>query len=281
MPFYKFTLVMSYSGYGWTESYIFNAVVSTPTAVLYNTYGQVLAGLRQNLLCAGASVDFVRISTVGALFSAQTFSYGVPGQVNPSGVNPNLAVLVRGSQQGNGPSKSIFIRGIPGTSITANSWLPTADIVKAFNNLTAYLTQSPSGNSWGWLGANEATKITQPISGYTVGDAFQVTVTIPTPQGQTAIFAGIPIGTKLNVRFTGINGKSELNGTQVVSVVSTTSCITKQQFGVIPWTHGGTCTLTIAQFNRFFNFEADRLTTRKAGKQLFLERGRSPVRVRT
>jgi hypothetical protein len=225
-----------------------------------------------------AQLQYLTISTLNVPFAAQTFP--LPNLTNPNNVSsafPNVSLLQRCYQTVAGPAKSIFLRGFPYTIISGGQYKPTDQWNQQYQPFVSFLTNTQNGQ-WGWYGVQS--KATSLISGYIQNTQppgqFQVLVTSVNP-----VFLGLAVGSKQKVRFTAINGKSELNGEQVVYVQSPTTVLTKDQFGVIPWSHGGSVSVQTLGFNTFLSIKPIRIMTRKAGKQLFLEVGRRSVRPRT
>ena len=252
--------------------------------------------LRVQLLAGNATLSYIRYSQIGLPFNVQVYALnqlglfygdkGVPPGLNL--INPGLSLLLRCNQIGGGAVKSIFLRGLPYVIVKDSLYSPTNQWTTAFNNytnfLTGFLAQQQFSTPWGWWGIQS--KVTAPVLKYTLGAAaptlYQVTVTTgPVPATNQPLFAGIAPGTKLLVRFTGINGKSELNGNQVVLVVDPSDVITTHQFGVVPYAFGGKAAYQVFGFHGFQFITPQRLQTRKAGRTLFLEAGRSRNRVRT
>lgn len=273
MPLYKITLVFSSQGYGWTEGYTVTDTATSP-GTIYTKYATALLPLRLAMLGQGAFLQYIRISTILTPFNVQTLEIqGSEGLYNVAAAFPNTALLVRLYPISPGPSKSLFLRGVPYTIIGPDGQFKSnATWLRAYNAWKA-LISGPNNTAWGWYGvqnnlkANVTTYVQDP-------DSFLVSVTVATP-----LFTA-PVGTKINVRFTGINGKSELNGTWPVTVVSTTTVKTVKPFGVVPFVHGGYATNFAHQFNPCGGTQEQRIMTRKAGRQLFLEHGRSAVRIR-
>jgi hypothetical protein len=278
MPFtYKFTYYFASQGYGWTESYEKSQPAASSLWDLWTGYGITLGNLRLNMLGNTSVMTYCRVSQVGTRFAAQVFKIFKTGLYGAASAFPNMALLMRCWQTAPGPGKSIFLRGIPYTIITAGEYTPTAQWSQAGNMWINYLTNSQNGY-WGWIGAQ--TSVSSLLTGYAqnVNPPLQWQVVVST---KDPIFQGLAQNTKVLVRFSGINGKSELNGSQVCYVQGPSSVLTKDQFGVTPYVWGGRCELPTFGFNTFNVIQAERLMTRKAGAIAFLERGRARVRAKT
>lgn len=281
MPIYKITLAMTRDSQGWTESYYLNVVDTLRPQAVHDTWVTPLLGLRQQMMGTGSFIDYSRVSTVGVPFSAQAFTENLPGSYGVSATTPDVALLVRSLPAVGGPPKNLYLRGNPYTIITAGIFSPPALWTKFFGQYTNQLLTGQGGAVWGWMGTVEATKVKCPLTGYTQNAGFQVLLTFgPTP-AQTQLFTGVPINSKVQVRLSGINTKSELNGVQVVTVTGPSTCTTVGQFGVIPWTHGGFGLYEVKSFVTYGNINPEKIVSHKTGRPLFLARGRAPARART
>jgi hypothetical protein len=273
MAIYKVTLVFSSQGYGWTEGYFIQSSATQPS-VVFAQNAQQLVALRLAMLGQGAFLNYVRVSTVLTPFFVSTNEIqNAEGLYNVSAAFPNTALLIRFSGLQAGPQKNLFLRGVPYTIIGPDGQFKSnATWLRAYNAWKGYIS-GPNNSLWGWYGvqnnvkSNLTTYVQDP-------DSFLVSVTVRDP-----IFTA-PIGTKQNVRFTGVNGKSELNGTWPVTVVSTTTVKTVKPFGVVPYVHGGYATVFAHTFTFNASTQEQRIMTRKAGRQLFLEHGRQAARIR-
>lgn len=284
MPVYKITLLFGMESYGWSESYYVSLNAATPLSNVFNNYGIPLGVARQALSGLQALIKWVRISQVGTPFAVQVFdvqSYGWPPYPAIAGPQNN-ALLVRCQPTNAGPNKNIFLRGMYNAAISQDDWSPSYDWLGAFQSFSNLLTGNQKiGLTYGWWGVIQ--KASAPVIGYSVSQTtYQVTInTGPIPQTQQPLFASVAVGQKVLVRFSGINVKSELNGTQVCLGVDGNHVMTKEQFGVIPFNRQGNAELPVFGFIQFGGLFWDRMTTRKAGRPFFLERGRQRNRAKT
>jgi hypothetical protein len=277
MALYKLTLVFEYEGYGWTESYVINLAGTPLPGVVFANLAVPLINARIPLLAQDCFLTFARLSTINVPFQVYTVFQNLQGQYGADTAFPNTALKIRFTQQAAGPEKTLFMRGIPFSIINAGNYTPTAQWQKSFGAYGTILAGT-NNNVWGWYGVQS--KVSSTLVSYTQNVVppaqFQVNI-----ESTTAVFTVPQVGTKRIVRLAGVNGKSELNGTQVVTVTSPTSCLTKDRFGVIPYSFGGTISNPTYGFSAFLNFGAEQIVSRKAGRALFLERGRQPNRART
>lgn len=276
---YKISLIFSAGGYGWSETYYLNVTgVVTPKFILQN-YGENLMYLRMQFLSKDAELNYIRISLVGTPFTAQTFpnnngNYSLNvGAINEDMDTPNVALLCKFYNIVPGNARSLFLRGIPENCIVNGDYTPTTAFQGAFNNWAVYMLGA-QGSNWGWWGVTS--KVSSIGTSYTVGTDYRVTVKSANP-----VFGAAVANKKYLVRFAGWNFKSALNGTQVCYNVDASTFITKDQISLVPFTIPGTIELPTFGFQQTGLPIVERAMTRKCGRQLFLERGRAPRRIRT
>lgn len=288
MAVFKITMVFSYDGYGWTESYLLQTP-GTPTP--FNVWvgqGLNLASNRGGLLVPAASMDYVRISMVGTRFASQVFPGIGAGTwcagsnirgCTADGLPPNVALLMNWEPFVPGPEKHTFLRGLPSDINVNGKYVPTPVWNKASTiwQNTLYGTGLPAGYAWGWWGVTSSTSA--QVTGYLQNPTGTVTIT-----ASQNLWAGVPLGTKVLLRVSGVNYKSTLNGTNVYYTAGQNSCTTKDQIAVSPFVSPGKVEYPLFGFLQgAFTAGAiqfERLQSRKCGRQLFLEHGRAPIRVR-
>jgi hypothetical protein len=283
MPNYKVTLVMGWGEYGWTESWYLNSPTTLTPLTIFNQFASQLGAYRQALLCTGADIEYVRIATVGVPFAVQTFPFNSFANNNfgSPGVSPFVALLLRCTPAAVGPNKNVFFRGIPDNQLGSQSYLPTVAFTKALNQFINYLLTAQNNSVWGWWGVQS--KTSAPVTNYVPAQTGyqQLITTGPVPTTGLPLFQGVNPGTKVRVRYSGINGKSELNGTQVVIVQTPNTALTKEAFGVVPFNKQGNCEFPTYGFSTLSAINAERITERKPGRPLFASRGRQANRAKT
>lgn len=276
---YKISLIFSANGYGWTETYYLNVATANVPKFIYQNFGKQLSYLRMQFLSQDARLDYIRISLVGTPFTAAVFPNdngpynGNIGAIAVDMDSPSVALLCKFYNIVPGNTRSLFLRGIPEDCITNSEYNPTTRFQAAFNSWATYLVGS-QGVNWGWWG------VTSKVSGlglsYTVNANFTVLV-----KSVAAIFGAAVPNKKYLVRFSGWNYKSALNGTQVCYNVDASTWVTKDQISLVPNTVTGTIEWPTYGFQQGGLPQIERAMTRKVGRQLFLERGRAPRRIRT
>jgi hypothetical protein len=92
------------------------------------------------------------------------------------------------------------------------------------------------------------------------------------------IFAGIPAGTKVKVFVSGVQGAATSNGSQIVIPSAPNSCTTVKQIPTFAYTSGGFMTFSRPLFYLIGGLFTRRLVERKAGRPLYLSRGRQRAR---
>lgn len=278
----KITLAFQIESQGWTETYILNNPVPGTLQQFNQTYAIPLAQKRAALLSDAVNHTYSRLALVGIPFAVQTFEGIGAGTYAASQTVPNVAILARCPPLVAGPNKAIYLHGFPASQLTNGFYAPSFEFQAGIAAFRQFVTGAIGNATWGWIGVNSSTKVSAPLLDYTVTTGFQVLLTFnPVPLTQTAIFQGVPIGTKIRVRLSGINGKSELNGVQVCLVSSPSEALTVYQFGVLPYSHGGKGVYEPTTFIPFGGLNDEKAVTRKTGKPLFLSVGRAKAKART
>ena len=267
----KVSFIFSENGYGWTENYVVNTSTMSPTNVYLTQLGD-LVNARLNLLGTGASLDYARISVIGQPRNARLIALqNGAGRYGAAAAHPNLALLCRMYPGAAGSSKSLFMRGIPGSIVGPDGvYTPNSTWNTPLQTWISIIS-STGQNKYGWYGT--ISPQVSNVNSYTVNVSEQVTVIMATP-----IFGQVQNNTRTLVRFSGINGKSELNGQWPVTVIDGSTCQTVGQFGLQPYRYGGKATWTSKAFQAIAGVSPLRIDTRKAGKEYFLEPGRRGAR---
>jgi hypothetical protein len=279
---FKITLVFAQGGYGWTESYVIQ-VSGLTVAQVFAAYATPIILRRLPMTGQDTTITYCRVSKIGSTFVAQAFYVNQVGTYAVASADQNIALLMKWAPGTTNPEKNMYFRGVPYTILgpggTLLNPLPAA-FRTAFNAWSSFLMGTP-GAAMGWQG-NVNHLVPFPLNDYsqTVGTN-QIVLNFKPDSTGTGIFNNIAANTKVNLRLSGINGKSQLNGVHPVVVNGTSACTTVKPFGVIPYSYGGTGALITLGFIQLNNIQMERIMTRKAGRELFLEHGRSPVRART
>lgn len=283
MPIYKFTLFFQEVDYGWTESYYLNTPSPTLPSQLYATYGVPLFNARIAILGLNATLNFVRISTYGTPYATSTTATGLAGTYPVNAAFPNVGVLLRCNSTTVGPAKNIFLRGIPYTILVGGVYTPNAVWNTRFTAYSLFLRSSIQNGGWGWVGSQIAAALTAPLTGYTLTEGSTVAITTTSVIGQPGVFPfqALPINSKKRLRFSGVNGKSKLNGSWVFTITGNNAATSVDQFALLPYTHGGFVRVDTFAFNQFSTVNAERAVSRKAGRVAFLEVGKAKRQILT
>jgi hypothetical protein len=281
MPVYKITMAFTLQSQGWTETLYLSTANPFSLANVRDLYAIPLVKLRLNLAVGGVTNTYLRIGQYGVPFAVQTFEGQGAGTFDGSADVPNVALLMRGSPVIAGPTKAWYMHGIPDSVIINGSYGPSYAFQAAVQSLRNYLESANQTGAYGWIGVTQTAKVKCAVSGYTINEGFQVVISfLPTP-AQTQIFTGVPINTKVRLRLSGVNGKSELNGVQVCLVTANNQATTVGQFGVLSYKYGGFGVYEPTNFITLAGINDEKVVTRKTGKPLFLARGRALARART
>lgn len=280
---YRVTFIMTGRGQGWSESYVIprdNVNVST----VNQTIAQPLAFARARLLAREYTLQAFRSTKIrladGSLVKRNSdlvvVNYAInAGLANWEGCQPNECVVANGVTADGSREKKVFMRGVPDIVITEGGTLNRGEGIGWFSRLDSFQNQLRLYLA-GWLGDTTVGNA-HNVTGYTLDEGFQVTVTF-----QGTIFNGLVAGTRVPVRLSKINGKSELNGIQTLIVVNDTSGVTVEAFSLFPYSFGGKGQ-RMTDPKPFFQAEAwgaELARTHQTGKVSVGTRGRQPARAR-
>lgn len=293
MPYtIKNTLIFEDSSYGWTESFFSTAV----SGDLINAGDRLdlIAQKRAKLLGSDGRLKGWRVSIEfdngtpprPVLGDSRAVEVNYAGSQPPAGTTdpqtidayacakPGVGILLKWRSTDGTLRKLQFMRGIPdGLEIlsgkpylTQGTWL---------SDFVAWRTAMLGGGSFpnGWM-AN-LRRDTVAVTDYVVdAGSNQIVMTI-TPN----LFPP-PFNVRQRVRVSGVNGKSTLNGSQLIDVLSTTQIRTVKPLAVFPFTAAGRVTAFQPAFIQVFGIDTVRIVYRKPGRPLLVSRGRAPVRPR-
>lgn len=268
----KGTLVFEGRSYGWTESLWINKSSLTNLADIY-IFFQSLALRRSPMLGAECFIKAIRVSDEAVVGDALLNYVDIDGNPDNHADDPNssLNVILRDSL--NKRFKHIYFRGI-WDDVAKNFGqyqITNPAFTTFFNSWTEYLLL----NDFGWMGVDKAAAKVAGITGYTTDTSGLITFTLDTP-----IFLGIPAYTRKSVAISRLNGKSNLNGTLVVNVLTPTTCVTTVATAALPYRLPGVMRLNQKVFIDAFSANTQRIGRRAPGSPLLDSVGRARVRVR-
>lgn len=280
---YRITFIMTGQGQGWSESYVIpldNSTVAGVGAQVANPLALSRAALlAREYKLQGYRVTKIRLAA-GTLVKRNSdltmTGYGPGGTtVAWRGCQPNECVIANGVSADGGREKKVFMRGIPDQVIEDGGLLNAAETIGWFSKLASFqslLLQAQAG----WL-QDLAVGDVFNVSGYVLTDGFQATVT-----ATGNVFNGIAVGTRIPVRIAKVNGKSAINGLQLVTVISPTVCLTVEAPALYPYSFGGTIQRMTdpKPFIAAAAWGAELARTHQTGKVSVATRGRAPARPR-
>lgn len=279
MATYKCTIFFQIRTYGWSESYYLSRGDNSIT----NAAAQLasMLNLRAQLLGFNAFIIGYRVSDNalrGDGYATTVNLGGVSGCITDG---PSVALLCRFRNASGLGGKSTYLRGIPDEVVyDGGQFQPGGcpQFVTSFGAWAQTMTAGRSDGSWGWWGRPNPKPLAVGMTGYTINPANnQVTITF-----DEAMFLNSQLGTKQTVFFSGVNSpfKSALAGNQVVQVTGLQTCVLYKRMALFPYYSGGQGIFIAPIFNGFQSVQPQRITSRKAGRAFFVERGRAPVRGR-
>lgn len=269
---FKATMFLEGKEHGWTESYWTLWPTNDYLDVMANL--KTLAKARAALLGKECFIKALRVSQETVKGDSYLLYVNYNGDLQQPAAEPDAAVLFRIRNQDFSRAHNSFLRGFWDVVETNNgeylSAMPAwAAVMKDFK---AYFTGPKA--LWGWYGVDAPVKA--DLLNYAVDVEQRITFTF-----KANLFPAPLIGKRTVVRLAGINGKSNLNGQQVVDVLSQTSAITFAPIANVPYQFGGRGTWSGKVFIKSWSAVDERVTTRKVGAPLLESHGRAKARPRT
>lgn len=279
---FKVTLVFEAGVRGWTESYIYSSGSDSHSPV--EGPATRLARARIELCGQGAKIKAIRISKEGIgpdsllrYTDIQPSKVKVPdaqGNVLSFGqrAQPNVAILVRCSDEMEMKRKFVYLRGIPdlievnGGQIEDN---------KLYAAAFAAFRKQLIDEAWGWSGVQ--TKY-GPVDLLNYESTATGVISF-TLQGN--LFLVADAGKRVTARFKGVNGKSQLNGAHQVKVIDQQSGRLVYPLSLLAYAHGGQVSYSANDFQKIQLVNPHKIVTRKAGAPLLESRGRAKAKPRT
>lgn len=272
MAVYKIDLIFKGGSKGWTETYY--TQTDNPNLQAIYDYALPMAYLRAELLGAGCAIEAIRCSDT-AIENDSFLQYIniEPHTDEPAApLDVSLNFVCRDLQ--NKRHRHIFVRGIwhrvvGPLGVFQYDYAPYKTLIDAWR---AKLLS----DTYGWLGANNATKKKALITGYVRNDSGQVTFT-----ADNNIFAGIPVNTRKKIRVSGLNAKtSNLNRELVVYVLTPNTFQTVLPIAASPFQSQGRVSWYDPEFIRMYTVNSQRIGRRGAGAPLLESVGRSKAQAR-
>lgn len=268
---YKATLIFQSQGRGWTESYNTQSTDLRYEDVMEKATD--LAKIRAKLLGSGAKIKAVRVSRQDEVGEALLKYVDISGNGQEPCAQPDVCVQLKLQEANVKKRKYTFLRGIwDSVENDAGVYINgKPDWDKAMKAFKAVLANGKV--PWGWWGVTG--KAEKNLTEYTVDANNRVTFTFAGP-----LFPGDRVGKRDRVRLSGVNGKSRLNGVQVVDVLAVNSCISYLPMAHVPYAFGGKGTYNTYGFIRCERAEDEKIATREAGAPLLESAGRARTKPR-
>jgi len=276
MPTSKFTFTFTQLGYGWSESWYTDNILSLSAA---QTLMANYVNLRVQFLALQGFCTFARWSILQPFANQgqkQSFVQGADGGVgpvpgflnNPSDASFTSFLITCKDVLGQ-HAKPWYCRGNDDVGTSAGGTLtPSAKWTTAFNNWVPFM----KANNMGWWGNNAL--VHNPVLTVTQLPSGQLTIVMgPTPLGVHA-FSPWPVGYRLSIRLFGMQGCFNMNRSLVVTVNGIDTCTTRDRFGILPYLGGGTCSTNGKQTYVVNSYTPARVVERRPGRPSYQSRGR-------
>ncbi len=278
---YRITFILTGQGQGCSESYVVPRDGSS-TSLVAAQIAQPLAQARAALVAREYKLQAYRTTKIRLAdgTAVKRNSDLAIANLGPGGTTSgwrgcqiNECVILNGVSAGGDREKKVFARCIPDQVIEDGGQLNMGETIGWFSRLDSFFALLLQYGA-GWL-QDVPLGNTFNVTGYVINPSFTVTVTF-----DGTIFNGVAVGTRIPVRLSKINGKSELNGIQQMVVVGNTSATTVEAFSLWPYSFGGTGVrmTTPKPFISAAAWGRELARTHQTGKVSVATRGRSPAR---
>ena len=273
----KVTLSFTQGVYGWTESYFLSNPSSDLSAEL--TKGQTLASKR--LLCSGeqTSIPYVKVSREDVKRDVKVIGLINKGPTGKISDAPDTAVLLRRFSTTPVANAPVFMRGVWDEVIIngGNIDYGNAVWIANVNSFGAYLASA----GFGFVAKDPDTSDFAPVGSITQNSNGTVHIICPSNSGShgTDIFQPFPVNTKIKCFVSGVKGAASVNGSNIFIVRAVNAVDSEKQIPMFPYTTGGTISYTQPKFYPDVSIQKNRVVERKAGRPLYVSRGRSRGRV--
>lgn len=270
----KCTILFQQNSYGWSENHFLPEPSSNLTFEMAKL--QTLASKRIALSGKQTYISYLKVSNetiqrdVLVKYLGGPTSGALVGRSTVDSDVPTTAVLVKRNNTLLSKSAILYVRGIWDDVIIDGGAVRTdsAEWTSAFNGWKAELL-----TGWGFLGKDTATppraavlNVISNVNGF---------VTITTTAN---VFDAGQVGKNTKIFLSGIQGAAAINGTQIVTVNSLTSCTTVKRIPIFAYIGGGFLTNYLPKFYSNFDVLSTRVVERKAGRPSYQSRGRSRAR---
>jgi len=278
MPFRcKVTWIFDGPQKGWTESLYIEPL--TGTFAEASTLANNLCTPRRLLLSSQCAIKGYRVQVVqdaaGLTVKRRGDTIQRPffGNSTQSGADADLALLLDFVDAPLTRHKVLYLRGIwDAISQNYGAYTPVPDWEGHFESWRLQLIAS----GFGWVGRTPLAFAN--ITNYLQADSGFVNITL----GED-LFLGVPAGTPVNVNVAGLvsqGGRSTLNGSLLVKVLTATTCRTAKQIAVLPFVAGGTMQTYTQTMIKTAYVSPEKIVTRETGAPLLESPGRQRARSR-
>lgn len=268
----KCTMAFQQRLYGWTENYYLDNPSSDLVAEM--TKLETLTSKRIPMSGAQTYISWLKVSNEAKKRDVLPRYYGGLGDGAWQGTSvaesdaQNTAFLIRRVGTDNATAAPLYMRGIWDKLVILGGDRVTNDAAwnGFFNSYKAELVDG----GWGFLGKSSATLAPQDLTAVLQRPDGRVDLTVGAP-----LFDGTQNGKRAKVFVSGVTGAAALNGTLIVNVTSLTTATTVNRIPIFDWSGGGKMTNTLLAFIDIANVQTGRVVERKAGRPLYLSRGRA------
>lgn len=271
LPVTKATLSFVQGVYGWTESYYLNTVSDSLQPELAKA--QALAAKRAPMSGEQTRIQAIKVSREDIARDVLIAEAAYSGTIGKPSDAPDTAILTKRFASTPAANAPIYLRGIWDELVKDGGQLDlgNAPWLTLYNAWKGLLTTTVNG--WGFLAkdpAESGSSAIQSVSNSVMGNIHYTL--------DVGIFTTLDVGEKVKIFVSGVKGALSANGSFIGVVKGINTIDTEARVPIFPYQGGGKLSYTVLKFYPIGATQLQRVVERKAGRPLYVSRGRAPAR---
>jgi len=270
----KCTILFQQGTYGWSE----NHFLSPPTSTLQFEMSKLRTLAQKRIACCGKQtyIEYLKCSNelnkrdVLVAYLGGENAGAFQGRSTVDSENASTAILIKRNADLLSKNAPLYMRGIWDDVIYEGGQVrrDSPEWTAAYNSWKAELL-----TGWGFVAKDPATPARAPVVSVNSNVNGFVLIASAAP-----VFDGSQVGKNTRVFISGVQGASSINGTQIVTVLSVTTCSTVKRIPIFAYIGGGFITNFLPKWFANNSILQTRVVERKAGRPSYQSRGRAQAR---
>jgi len=272
LPVAKVTFSFAQGVMGWTENYFLASPSTDLKAEM--ALADTLAAKRIQLSGVQTTIPYIKVSNEAILRDVLVQGTDYAGTAIKDSDSPDVAILTYRTATTPAVSAPLYLRGIWDELIVRGGEINRTNTawIAVYNGWMRQLIR----DRWGFLAKDSTASQKSEIANVVQqGDG---TVRITATNG---IFVGLDPTKKLKCFVSGVQGAVGINGPNVYKIISGAVVQTVDRLSIFPYTTGGYISFTQPTFYPISDTRIERVVERKAGRPLYVSRGRRSARAKS